>query len=167
MKKLTLICNTVLLGFSLVGCGNQSHKSDTHSKIKSEKVSSRKYSSSSKFSSMSSSSSSSISYSNIATSSSSVTAKSQLVTTSSSVQQQITNYQQDKINPSTTINNNENIGITEDEARAKLGGTNGYMKAEKTSNGWAFFDPSNPNDKYIVNNNGQVKAPADAFKDIQ
>lgn len=59
MKKLTLICSTVLLGFGLAGCGNQSHRLDTHSKVKSEKVSSKKSSNSSKSSSSSMSSSSS------------------------------------------------------------------------------------------------------------
>lgn len=42
MKKLTLICSTVLLGFGLAGCGNQNHRLDIHSKVKSEKVSSKK-----------------------------------------------------------------------------------------------------------------------------
>ena len=59
MKKLTLICSTVLLGFGLAGCGNQNHRLDTHSKVKSEKVSSKKSSNSSKSSSSSMSSSSS------------------------------------------------------------------------------------------------------------
>lgn len=42
MKKFILSCSVVLLGFGLVGCGNQSHKENTHSKVKSEKVSSTK-----------------------------------------------------------------------------------------------------------------------------
>lgn len=92
MKKLTLICSTVLLGFGLAGCGNQDKHSDTHSKAKTEKV---KKNSKSKKSSSSSSSSSMSSSSSIA-SSTVATSSSQTVTTqSSSVQQQSNSNQQD------------------------------------------------------------------------
>lgn len=42
MKKFILSCSVVLLGLGLAGCGSQSHKENTHSKVKSEKVSSTK-----------------------------------------------------------------------------------------------------------------------------
>lgn len=56
MKKLTLVCSTLLLSLGLTGCGNQDKHSEKHSSVKSEKV---KSSSSSKKSSNSSKSSSS------------------------------------------------------------------------------------------------------------
>ncbi|OAQ06370.1 hypothetical protein A3O17_01020 [Ligilactobacillus aviarius] len=59
MKKIVFSCSVVLLGVALTGCGSQSHRTNIHTKIKSEKVSSSKKNSSSAKSSSSSMKSSS------------------------------------------------------------------------------------------------------------
>lgn len=110
MKKIVFSCSVVLLGVVLAGCGSQSHKTNIHTKIKSEKVSSSKKNSSSAKSSSSSMKSSSSLTSSITQSvpATNVNTQGQQQKQNNDVQPQATQQNQQAVTPQQSVQQNQN-----------------------------------------------------------
>ncbi|WOZ74790.1 hypothetical protein [Limosilactobacillus reuteri] len=138
MKKIGLICATLLAGLSLAGCNNlasQQHKASSNSSStkaikhhKAHKKANKKKQSSS-FNSISAVSQSAHSSQQQATASPSTTQQSDISSQPEAWQDQQSVRDQAAHNGGPT---------TEDQARAMLGGANGDLQATRTSNGWTF-----------------------------
>ena len=110
MKKIVFSCSVVLVGVALTGCGSQSHKTNIHAKIKSEKVSSSKKNSSSAKSSSSSMKSSSSLTSSITQSipATNVNTQNQQQKQNNDIQPQATQQSQQAITPQQPVQQNQN-----------------------------------------------------------
>lgn len=117
MKKLGLICITILLGMGLSACENDSNSHSTKSSTSSNKVVKHSH-------------------------------KKKTQTAETSVSSSVSASQNVQPSPATTQTTNQatapsqvsqtGSAITEDQARAMLGGANGDLQATRTSNGWTF-----------------------------
>lgn len=139
MKKIGLICATLLASLSLSACNNlasQQHKASSSSSAKVVKYH-KAHKKVSKKANKKKQSSSSVSASTINQS----TQSSQQQTTSSSTVQSSSSSQPNAWNSRQQARDqaSQNGGpTTEDQARAMLGGANGDLQATRTSNGWTF-----------------------------
>lgn len=135
MKKIGLLCATLLASISLSGCNNlasqHSHKASSSSSTKVVKHHHKKQHQRAQSSSTSSSSSTSQTNQQSQSQASSV----QSTQPSKSSQPNAWNSQQQACDQAA-----QNGGPTtsEDQARAMLGGANGDLQATRTSNGWTF-----------------------------
>ena len=139
MKKIGLICATLLAGLSLSACNNlasQSHKaSSSRSSTKVVKHHKHHAKKEKKQSSSSSSTSSSV------MSESAQQNNQQQSSTTQSTQQSSTNSQPDAWSGQQQAQSQavqSGSPTSEDQARAMLGGANGDLQATRTSNGWTF-----------------------------
>lgn len=136
MKKIGIICATLIAGMSLSACNNlasQSHKAT--SSRSSTKVVKHHAKKEKKQSSSSSSTSSSV------MSESAQQNSQQQSSTTQSTQQSSASSQPDAWSGQQQAQNQavqSGSPTSEDQARAMLGGANGDLQATRTSNGWTF-----------------------------
>lgn len=125
MKKIGLLCATLLASISLSGCNNlasqHSHKASSSSSTKVVKHHHKKQHQRAQSSS---------------TSSNSVNQSSSIQTTQSSDSSQPVAWSMQQQSRTQAAQND--TPTSEDQARAMLGGANGDLQATRTSNGWTF-----------------------------
>ncbi len=139
MKKIGLICITLLTGLSLSACNNlasQSHKASSSSSSAKVVKRHKHHTKKEKKQSSSSSSTSSSAMSESAQQNSQQQSSTPQPTQQSSASSQPDAWSSQQQARNQAVQNGS--PTSEDQARAMLGGANGDLQATRTSNGWAF-----------------------------